>query len=730
MHYPSWLKIEEPYQKENKWYCPYCNSEFDNKEKAYPKLVMTFDSYQRSYKEYPDLRSFLEDQWRTKEGHPCTAFSFYFWSEYEKYRKGENFPKSENIEVKEITKNDKKEVSDNISDFSSLRELRSSNKINNTSKTSTKSNDISNNLPSDKTTNTSTSNIPKSTDNKINQKSAFSFKKLLYYLENKTIIKDSILILIISFIFFNFKIYQFFSLSYIYEIPDILDKIISFFLFSVLIVILFKDFSKRLIQIVKSKENGIYILASILLYSILFLTFLLHIGSTYTFINPNFGLFDLIICITILISTSYILNEYKIKNILAVILLLVLFTNIITNYNKIDIINSIVSKFSSKPAYDSYPNIYNNSTLNKNLTSEDKSDTRATIKEKYPYIIPDYSYRGNFSLNFSFFFGPKVYSINLSIPQAIYYGAKNGFKGYEYTCYTVMCKPSPNWTEEYYNAFIFDPNQKDIFLNIINQINIYTIDLNEFVEIATLFVQNIPYDYDKYYSIMNNSTTEKDRRFPVEVLVDNKGVCGEKSLLLAGILAYAGYDVVLFLFENENHMAVGIRCPCKNSFRGSGYCFIETTSLNPVGYVPEEYVGGIKLVSTPKVIKVGLGSRMYTNCFYIDNDLITYKYEIIQKLREYLDKNYKLIYREDLSRSINSQYLPYGYKSGITWKIPIENGNPNIIVAEIIKCHIIGDCYQNISDSGLRSNLTAYKYYGLDIINENGKYYLALLLAN
>jgi len=347
------------------------------------------------------------------------------------------------------------------------------------------------------------------------------------------------------------------------------------------------------------------------------------------------------------------------------------------------------------------------------------------IGEKYPHIIPDYSYKENFLLNFNFFFGSRIYSINLSVPKAIYYGAKNGFKKYEYSCYTLICEPSKDWIEKYYRAFIFDSNQKDILLDIIGRINNYTTDPNKFVDIAVAFVQNIPYDYNKYYSIISENT-----RFPVEVLVDNKGVCSEKSLLLAGILAYAGYDVILFEFEKENHMAVGIRCPCKNSFRGSGYCFIESTLPNPIGYVPEEYMGGIKLVSIPKVIKVSSGSRMYTNCFYIDNDPATYKYEIIQKFREYLDRNYRLIYKEDLTRSINSLYLPYGYISGITWKLPIENGNPDIIVAKIIKCYIEDKCYQNIVSYGnLRADLTIYRYYGVDIINEGGKYYLALLLA-
>jgi len=116
-------------------------------------------------------------------------------------------------------------------------------------------------------------------------------------------------------------------------------------------------------QVVKSKENGIYILTSILLYSILFLTFLLHIGSTYAFIDPAFGLSDLIICLGILISTSYLLNEYRIKNIFVVIILLVLFVNITTNYNRIDIINSIISGSSESNSNKlTYPSISNGST--------------------------------------------------------------------------------------------------------------------------------------------------------------------------------------------------------------------------------------------------------------------------------------------------------------------------------------------------------------------------------
>jgi len=689
---------------------------------------MTFDSFQRFYKEYPDLRTFLDEQWHTKEGHPCTAFSFYFWNEYEKYKKMENFPRLKDIEVKEVTKKDKKKVSDNTSDFSSSRELKPSNNVDKTSGINKKSNNLSSNQDSNKD-----SNIPKDLDSKIDQKNAFSFKKLLYFLEDKSIIKYSILILLASFIFFNLKLYQFFSFSYIYNIPRLLDELISTFLFSIILVDLSKGFSRRMAQIIKSKENGMYILIGILFYSIIFFTFLSYIGNTYVFIKPEFDILDLLIFIAILIFVSYLLNEYRVKNILLVITLLVLLANITTNYSRIYIINSIISIFS--PGYTSNESIYppinnSSSSINESLNGSSILNNLINnlVTEEYPHIIPDYSYNGSFLLNFSFLLGSKIYSINLSIPEAIYYGAKNGFKSYEYYCYIPICEPPEDWVDKYYRAFIFDPNEKDIFLDIIKQIDSYTNDTNKFVDIATAFVQSIPYDYEKFYLIEENIS--ENIRFPVEVLVDDKGICSEKSLLLAGILAYAGYDVVLFDFENESHMAVGIRCSCNNSFRGSGYCFIETTSLTPIGYVPEEYMGGIKLVSTPRIIRVGSGEKIYANCFYIDNNLTDYKYEIIEKFREYLESNYGLIYREDLTKSINSQYLPYGYTSGVTWTIPIENGDPDFIIAEIIECNINGKCSQNITSSeSLKSDLETYRYYGIDIVEENNTYYLVLLLA-
>jgi len=85
--YPNWLLFKEPYQDENgKWICPYCNNSFETKEKAYPKLVMTFDYYQKRIRDYKELQDTLEAHWYFYNGHPCIPFSSYFWGEYEKLK--------------------------------------------------------------------------------------------------------------------------------------------------------------------------------------------------------------------------------------------------------------------------------------------------------------------------------------------------------------------------------------------------------------------------------------------------------------------------------------------------------------------------------------------------------------------------------------------------------------------------------------------------------------------
>ena len=96
----------------------------------------------------------------------------------------------------------------------------------------------------------------------------------------------------------------------------------------------------------------------------------------------------------------------------------------------------------------------------------------------------------------------------------------------------------------------------------------------------TVFVQSLPYD-------TKSGVLDSPPRFPVETFVDGTGNCEDKSVLLAGLLSREGYDVVLFLFLPEHHIALGIR-NSSYSFQDTGYTYIETTGTLLVGEVPSE----------------------------------------------------------------------------------------------------------------------------------------------
>ncbi|MBU2639872.1 MAG: hypothetical protein KKG75_04175, partial [Nanoarchaeota archaeon] len=63
----------------------------------------------------------------------------------------------------------------------------------------------------------------------------------------------------------------------------------------------------------------------------------------------------------------------------------------------------------------------------------------------------------------------------------------------------------------------------------------------------------------------------------------------------------------IFYFADENHEAVGIKCPVEESLYGSGYCFIETGGHSIISDISMEFSGGIRLDSTPDVIIVSEG---------------------------------------------------------------------------------------------------------------------------
>ncbi|MEK6840409.1 MAG: hypothetical protein AABX79_00450 [Nanoarchaeota archaeon] len=157
---------------------------------------------------------------------------------------------------------------------------------------------------------------------------------------------------------------------------------------------------------------------------------------------------------------------------------------------------------------------------------------------------------------------------------------------------------------------INEENQSEFLLPLVIEIqNLAPKDKEKQARIAVSLVQNIQYGFsNKTASFFGNRVNYS--RYPYEVLYDSQGVCGEKSELLAFLLRKIGYDVVLFYNQKENHESVGIKCPIEESYRETGYCFVETTGPSIISDDGIVYVGGVTLNSQPEVIPISEGESL------------------------------------------------------------------------------------------------------------------------
>lgn len=136
------------------------------------------------------------------------------------------------------------------------------------------------------------------------------------------------------------------------------------------------------------------------------------------------------------------------------------------------------------------------------------------------------------------------------------------------------------------SAFIIREDQKTSLQPLVDWIKKQNKKPDSRARIAASLVQNIPYDYDKFNNGGESNGRGHGVRYPYEVLYDNKGICGEKSFLIAFLLKELGFGTAIFyLNENGvNHQVAGVKCPAQYDFKDSGYCFIEATSRRMITY--------------------------------------------------------------------------------------------------------------------------------------------------
>jgi hypothetical protein len=167
------------------------------------------------------------------------------------------------------------------------------------------------------------------------------------------------------------------------------------------------------------------------------------------------------------------------------------------------------------------------------------------------------------------------------------------------------CDPTCPTDAELEKEYIFDKMQTEALSMLVKKIKEVTTEKDDQARIAISLVQQIPYDWNSYYSVGSN-------KYPYEVLHDESGVCSGKARLLVLLLKELGFGTGLLVFETESHEAVAIECPFEYSYylyEEVPYCFVEAASSAIPSMPPYsmDYVGVGKITSKPEFIKISNG---------------------------------------------------------------------------------------------------------------------------
>jgi hypothetical protein len=219
-----------------------------------------------------------------------------------------------------------------------------------------------------------------------------------------------------------------------------------------------------------------------------------------------------------------------------------------------------------------------------------------------PHIVPLSSDLPPIISTHSYPFGPGIITITVPISDSVYQGAKLTNK--EVTIYGNVSEEI--WVTDSYRSMINDPAQEDLYRALTGEFekvkNSEGLSDDEYLELITTFVQSLRYE----------TLTDNPAKFPIETVVDGSGDCDDKSLLLAGLLSREGYQVALMSFGPEAHMAVGVAAD-DYLYKNTSYSYIEATNISFVGVPAETLRGGLTLQSSPIIIPIGNGTKIYTS---------------------------------------------------------------------------------------------------------------------
>jgi hypothetical protein len=178
---------------------------------------------------------------------------------------------------------------------------------------------------------------------------------------------------------------------------------------------------------------------------------------------------------------------------------------------------------------------------------------------------------------------------------------------------TVICAPICHTNTSKQLMFLNEKKQQPELERFAEAIDNITPSADKRRIIAISIIQNIPYDENQFQTL--NASIN---RYPYQVLYDAKGICEEKTRLLAYILGRQGLETAALNYHEEKHVALGVKCPREYSTQKTGYCFIETTSPAIPTFDQGIYPGFGKIKSAPEILVLSNGTEYHPLQEYLD----------------------------------------------------------------------------------------------------------------
>jgi hypothetical protein len=135
-----------------------------------------------------------------------------------------------------------------------------------------------------------------------------------------------------------------------------------------------------------------------------------------------------------------------------------------------------------------------------------------------------------------------------------------------------------------------DSSIKKLVSDIKNVASSNGYDNDQTLELAACFIQNIPYDTNKAETILSgdNGNSADTEQYPYQTLYSNKGICTDKTYLGSAVLKELGYGTSMMIFNEAQHMSLGVAAPANYGSFNSSYVYMEMTTLAAPGVIPSE----------------------------------------------------------------------------------------------------------------------------------------------